>query len=167
MPAFCTTLFHTSELRGLECNSAQRAAVRTVFSGLRQGNVRGGLQGKLYKALTENRTCTWGDLLETRVTMFREDLSPMPPTWHFSDDLHQIWPLASKGLSVSSLISLLNRGPTPGAPPHGITRLSSGLVFLAVWKQGTHYATIPIARIYGLESKFHLGLMWTPRFGLG
>ena len=39
--------------------------------------------------------------------MFRDGLTPVPPSWHFSEDLLQAWPLTSKGLSVSNVMIIV------------------------------------------------------------
>jgi len=122
--AFSSTLFLTSELGGLECNSEQREAVRAVLSDFRQGSGRKNLQSRVYKALVENRSSDWGPLLERRVAMFRADwlkcpaqaqvtpragsfLMPSPAAWHCSSNVTQAWAMTMKGLGVSNVMITL------------------------------------------------------------
>ena len=81
--------------------------MRKVLAAFSQGSVRRGLQGKFYKALAENRTDTWQILLQTRVTMYREGLTPAPDRWFYSDSLTQSWPMVVRSLSVSCVMIVL------------------------------------------------------------
>lgn len=81
--------------------------MRLVMADFHRGKIRKGLQGKLYKALVENREDTWKTLLESRAAMFRGSDFPLPSTWHYGSDLLTSWALVSKGLNVSCMMTLL------------------------------------------------------------